>query len=119
MNRKNYPTDLTDAQWEKLSAFLPTPQPLGRPLKWEMRLIINAIFYVVKSGCQWRMLPHDMPPWQTIYYHFRKWSADGTWLLIHQALHEQIRRDVGKQPSPTAAIIDSQRDLYRTPRSVV
>ena len=73
-----------------------------------MRLIINAIFYAVKSGCQWRMLPHDMPPWQTVYYHFRKWKADDTWLLIHQALHEQTRRDGGKEPSPTAAIIDSQ-----------
>ena len=108
MNRKSYPTDLTDAQWEKLSSFLPTAEPLGSPLKWEMYLIINAIFYVVKSGCQWRMLPHDMPPWQTVYYHFRKWSADDTWLLIHQALHEQTRRDVGKEPSPTAAVIDSQ-----------
>ena len=68
MNRTSYPSDLTDAQWEKLSPFLPTPHPLGRPLKWEMCLIINAIVYVVKSGCQWRMLPHDMPPWQTVYY---------------------------------------------------
>ena len=81
---------------------------LGRPLKWEMCLIVNAIFYVVKSGCQWRMLPYDMPPWQTVYYHFRKWEADNTWLLIHQALHEQTRCGGGKAPSPTAAIIDSQ-----------
>ena len=108
MSRKSYPSDLTDAQWEKLSSFLPTSQPLGRPLKWEMCLIINAIFYVVKAGCQWRMLPHDMPPWQTVYYHFKKWEADNTWLLIHQALREQTRCDGGKQPSPTAAIIDSQ-----------
>ena len=108
INRKSYPSDLTDAQCKKLSSFLPTPQPLGRPLKWEMCLIINAIFYVVKSGCQWRMLPHDMPPWQTVYYHFRKWKADDTWLLIHQSLHEQTRRDGGKEPSPTVAIIDSQ-----------
>ena len=72
MNRKSYPSDLTDAQWQKLSSFPPEPQPLGRPLKWEMCLIINAIICVVKSGCQWRMLPHNMPPWQTVYYHFRK-----------------------------------------------
>ena len=108
INRKSYPSDLTDAQCKKLSSFLPTPQPLCRPLKWEMCLIINAIFYVVKSGCQWRMLPHDMPPWQTVYYHFRKWKAEDTWLLIHQSLHEQTRRDGGKEPSPTVAIIDSQ-----------
>ena len=91
MNRKSYPSDLTDAQWQKLSSFLPAPQPLGKPLKWEMYLVINAIFYLVKSGCQWRMLPHDMPPWQTVYYHFSKWQADNTWLLIHQALREQTR----------------------------
>lgn len=108
MNVNSYPSDLTDAQWEQLSAYLPTPKQQGRPLKWEIRLIINAIAYLVKSGCQWRMLPHDMPPWQTVYYHFRKWEADGTWSVIHQALHEQTRRDVGKEPSPTVAIIDSQ-----------
>ena len=108
MNLKSYPTDLTDAQWENLLPYLPEPSPLGRPLKWEMRSIINAMFYIVKSGCQWRMLPHQMPPWQTVYSHFRKWKALGTWLMIHQALHEQTRRDVGKEPSPTVAIIDSQ-----------
>ena len=108
MNLKSYPTDLTDAQWEKLLPYLPKPSPVGRPLKWEMRSIINAMFYIVKSGCQWRMLPHQMPPWQTVYSHFRKWKIDGTWFMIHQALHNQTRRDVGKVPSPTVAIIDSQ-----------
>ena len=108
MTSTNYPTDLTDAQWDKLLPYLPEPSPIGRPLKWEMRSIINAIFYIVKSGCQWRMLPHQMPPWQTVYSHFRKWKTLGTWFMIHQALHEQIRCDVGKAPSPTVAIIDSQ-----------
>ena len=108
MNLKSYPTDLTDAQWEKLLPYLPKPSSLGRPLKWEMRSIINAMFYIVKSGCQWRMLPHQMPPWQTVYSHFRKWKIDGTWFMIHQALHNQTRCDVGKIPSPTVAIIDSQ-----------
>ena len=92
----------------KLLPYLPEPSPIGRPLKWEMRSIINAIFYIVKSGCQWRMLPHQMPPWQTVYSHFRKWKTLGTWVMIHQALHEQIRCDIGKAPSPTVAIIDSQ-----------
>ena len=108
MPRTNYPTDLTNAQWEKLLPYLPKPLPLGRPLKWEMRSIINAMFYIVKSGCQWRMLPHQMPPWQMVYSHFKKWKALGTWLMIHQALHEQPRCDIGKAPSPTVAIIDSQ-----------
>ncbi len=88
MNRTRYPSDLTDVQWQKQSAFLRTLQLFGRRLKWEMCLIVNAIFYVVKSGCQWRMLPYDMPPWQTVYYYIRKWKADNTWLLIHQAIHE-------------------------------
>ena len=108
MTSTKYPTDLTDAQWDKLLPYLPEPSPIGRPLKWEMRSIINAIFYIVKSGCQWRMLPHQMPPWQTVYSHFRKWKTLGTWVMIHQALHEQIRCDIGKAPSPTVAIIDSQ-----------
>ena len=108
MTPTTYPTDLTNAQWDKLLPYLPKPSPVGRPLKWEMRSIINAIFYIVKSGCQWRMLPHQMPPWQTVYSHFRKWKTDGTWLMIHQSLHEQTRCDIGKAPSPTVAIIDSQ-----------
>ena len=108
MTSTTYPTDLTDVQWENLLPYLPEPSPLGRPLKWEMRSIINAIFYIVKSGCQWRMLPDQMPPWQTVYSHFRKWKIDGTWFMIHQALHNQTRCDVGKTPSPTVAIIDSQ-----------
>ena len=98
MTTTKYPTDLSDAQWDKLLPYLPKPSPIGRPLKWEMRSIINAIFYIVKSGCQWRMLPHQVPPWQTL----------GTWVMIHQALHEQTRSDIGKTPSPTVAIIDSQ-----------
>ena len=104
MTSTHYPTDLTNAQWENLLPYLPEPSSLGRPLKWEMRSIINAMFYIVKLGCQWRMLPHQI----TVYSHFRKWKIDGTWFMIHQALHEQTRRDVGKVPSPTVAIIDSQ-----------
>ena len=98
MNRKRYPSDLTDVQWKKLSPVSSDPSTISRPLKWEMCLIVIAIFYVVKSGCQWRMLPYDIPPW----------DADKTWLLIHQALHEQTRCDGGEAPSPTAAIIDGQ-----------
>ena len=108
MTTTKYPTDLSDAQWDNLLPYLPKPSPIGRPLKWEMRSIINAIFYIVKSGCKWRMLPHQMPPWQTVYSYFRKWQTLGTWVMIHQALHEQTRSDIGKTPSPTVAIIDSQ-----------
>lgn len=70
MNHKSYPSDLTDAQWENLLPYLPTPQQRGRPLKWELRLIINAILYIVKSGGHWRLVPHDMPPWQTVIVPF-------------------------------------------------
>ena len=98
MTSTKYPTDLTDAQWDKLLPYLPEPSPIGRPLK--LRSIINAIFYIVKSGCQWRMLPHQMPPWQTVYSHFRKWKTLGTWVMIHQALHEQIVVILAKPPHP-------------------
>ena len=103
MTPTNYPTDLTDAQWEKLLPYLPEPSPLGRPLKWEMRSIINAIFYI-ESGCQRSIAT------MTVYSHFRKWKALGTWFMIHQALHEQTRCDIGKAPSPTVAIIDSSQN---------
>ena len=108
MNSKNYPSDLTDKQWRALSPYLPPPQKRGRPPKWEMRQIINAIFYFVKTGCPWRMLPADMPPWQTVYNYFAKWQANGTWIVIHQARNEQIRCDMNKSPSPSVALIDSQ-----------
>jgi putative transposase len=105
---KPYPTDLTDDQWEKLSPYLPERTGRGRRPKWEIRIIINAILYVVYTGCQWRMLPHEYPPWQTVYYHFRKWQKAETWFVMHQALHQDVRKQAGKDPEPTAAIIDSQ-----------
>ena len=97
MNRKRSPSDWQMYNGRNFPRFF---QPFNH--------YVNAIFYVVKSGCRRRMLPYDMPPSQTVYYHFRKWEADNTWLLIHQALHEHTRCDGGKAPSPTAAIIDSQ-----------
>jgi len=105
---RSYPTDLTDQQWERLSPYLPIQRGRGRRLKWELRVLINAILYVVYTGCQWRMLPHDFPPWQTVYYHFRKWQRDQTWFLVHQAIHQDARRAAGKEPEPTGVIIDSQ-----------
>ena len=105
---KAYQSDLTDQQWERLSRYLPQLPNRGRHLKWERRVLIDAILYVVYTGCQWRQLPHDFPPWQTVYYHFRKWQKDETWFLIHQALHQDARREAGKEPEPTGALIDSQ-----------
>ena len=105
---KPYPTDVTDDQWERLSQYLPERRGRGRRLKWELRLLINAILSVVTTGCQWRMLPHEFPPWQTVYYHFRKWQKHETWFVMHQALHQDVRKQEGRDPEPTAASIDSQ-----------
>src|SRR5215211_5356567 len=106
--RKPYPTDLSDAQWSRLRSFLPTPKAEGRPSTHSLRNILDAIFYVLKSGFHWRLLPHDFPPWSTVYYHFRRFRLSGLWSLILKALHAAERKRAGKDPQPTAAIIDSQ-----------
>jgi putative transposase len=106
--RKAYPTDLTDEQWKILEPLVPAPLPAPLPAKHARREIINAIFYINRSGCQWRMLPHDFPPWQLIYSYFRRWKKDGTLRRIHDALRRQVRQRAGRTPEPTAAIIDSQ-----------
>ena len=109
MERAGYSSDLTDQQWERLQPYLPERPRRGSHFrKWDFRVIINAIFYVVTTGCQWRMLPKNFPPWQSVYYHYHKWSKDQTWMLIHQSVHQQTRRAAGKNPEPSAAAIDSQ-----------
>jgi putative transposase len=106
--RKPYPTDVSDAQWSHLRSYLPTPNAQGRPRTHSLRVVLDAIFYVVKSGCHWRFLPHDFPPWSTVYYHFRRFRLSGLWSLILKALRAAERKRVGKDPQPTAAIMDSQ-----------
>jgi putative transposase len=106
--RKPYPSDLTDAQWEILEPLVPAPQPAPQPAQYSRREIVNAIFYVNRSGCQWRMLPHDLPPWQLVYGYFSQWRKDGTLQSINDALRRQVRKRAGRNPEPTAAIIDSQ-----------
>ena len=108
MERKPYPTDLTDAQWEILAPLLPEAKPGGRPRSVELREVVNAVLYVLRSGCPWRMLPHDIPPWQTSYKYFRNWTRDGTWERFHEALRPQIREAEGRNPEPSAVIIGSQ-----------
>lgn len=108
MARKAYPTDLSDPEWECLAPLLPPPQPRGRPRVHRLRTILNAILYVVRTGCQWRCLPLEFPPWQTVYHYFRQWRLDGTWEHIHTVLREQLRSKVGRNPQPSAGIIDSQ-----------
>ena len=107
--RSPYPTDLCDDEWEILEPLIPRAKPGGRPRAHQTREILNAIFYVLRGGCAWRLLPHDFSlPWQTAYHYFRAWRMDGTWEQIHTALRERLRRLLGREPTPSAAIIDSQ-----------
>jgi putative transposase len=106
--RQPYPSDLSDAQWTRLRSYLPAPKAQGRPRTHSLRDVFDAIFYVLKSGCHWRLLPHDFPPWSSVYYHFRRFRLSGLWFLILKALHAAERERVGKDPQPTAAVMDSQ-----------
>jgi putative transposase len=106
--RKPYPTDLSDEEWNYIEPHIPTPKEHGRPRIHSLREILNATFYVLRSGCQWRMLPHDFPRWPTVYYYFRKWRIDGTWESINRAIRERLRVRLKKNPQPSAGIVDSQ-----------
>jgi transposase len=106
--RQPYPSDLSDREWEIIEPYIPAPKPGGRPPKWERREIVNAILYVLKSGCPWEMLPHDFPPKGTVFWYFRQWRKDGTWERLNTVLREKTRRQLGRDPQPSAAIIDSQ-----------
>ena len=107
MNTKKYPTDSTDAQWEIIKRLIPVQRGQGRPRTVDLRRIMDAIFYILRSGCQWRMLPHDFPPWQTVFYYFAKWNKDGTLERIHDGLNEQVREQ-DKPTERTTAAVDSQ-----------
>jgi putative transposase len=106
--RKPYPTDLSDAEWSYIEPHMPAPGGFGRPRTHDLREILNAVFYVLRSGCQWRLLPHDFPRWPTVYWYFRKWRIDGTWERINRALRERLRVRLKRDPQPTAGIVDSQ-----------
>jgi putative transposase len=107
--RRPYATDLSYDEWKMLEPLVPGVKPGGRPRAHETRELLNAVFYVLRVGCAWRLLPHDFSlPWQTAYHYFRAWRIDGTWERIHTALRERLRRLLGREPTPSAAIIDSQ-----------
>lgn len=108
MARRAYPTDLTDAQWMILEPLVPPPKPGGRPPAHARREVVNAMLYVLRSGEAWRLLPHDLPPWQTVYHYFRLWRMDGSWDRINTVLRERVRVRAGREPTPSAAILDSQ-----------
>jgi len=108
MDRKAYPSDLTDAEWFILEPLIPPAKPGGRPRKVDMREILNGIFSVLRTGCSWRQLPHDLPPWSTVYTYFRQWRGDGTWERLNEALRSQLRQAEERNAQPSAAIMDSQ-----------
>jgi len=103
-----YPSDLSDTEWQNLRRLLPAPKRGGRPRTTDLRSVVNAIFYVLRSGCAWRMLPQDFPPFPTVYMYFKQWRDDGTWQRVHDVLRDRIRRLDGRKKSPSAAIVDSQ-----------
>lgn len=103
-----YPSDLSDAEWDVIEPLLPAAKHGGRPRTTPVRAIVDAIFYVSRSGCSWRMLPIDFPPYQTVYDYFRTWRKDGTWERVHDVLRRRLREREGREASPSAAILDSQ-----------
>ncbi len=106
--KRSYSTDLTDAEWKCLEPHVPLPNKRGRPKTHSSREILNAIFYLLKSGCAWRLLPRDFPPWETVYWWFRRWCIDGTFERLTTALRERLRARLGRNPHPSAGIVDSQ-----------
>ena len=106
--RKAYQTDLSDAEWPYVEPHLPTTKAPGRPRLHTPREILDAIFYIVRSGCAWRLLPHDFPPWKTVHHYFRRWRIDGTWERIHTALRRRLRVRKKRDPEPSAGVVDSQ-----------
>ena len=103
-----YPTDLTTKEWHHIAVFFPAARVRGRPRKWAPWQIVNAILYVTRTGCQWRMLPRDFPPWQTVYGYFWRWRQSGLWARLNTVLVKTARQQAGREPQPSAAIIDSQ-----------
>jgi putative transposase len=106
--REPYPTDLTDEQWHVIEPMVPPEKHGGRPREVDIREVVNAILYILRTGCQWRNLPHDFPPWGTVSWYFWLWSNDGTWTRIHDKLREMVREEAGREKEPSAAILDSQ-----------
>jgi putative transposase len=108
MNARRFETDLTDSQWGLLRPLLPAAKPGGRPRQTDLREVANAIFYLQRTGCQWRYLPKEFPPWSTVHTYYRAWRKGGTWQEVLDALRPRVRRAAGRKPTPRAAYMDSQ-----------
>lgn len=119
VRRHCYPSDLTDREWDALRPLIPGPQKLGRPPRYSKRSILNAIFYLVRSGCAWRMLPHDLPPWRICYFYFMTWKREGLWTRIHDHLRDQVRLSRGKKKlQPLRSSTRRALNLLITPEAV-
>lgn len=108
MKRGGYSTDLGDAQWALIEPHLPPPRRGGRRRTVSLRGVINAIFYLLRTGCQWRLLPRDFPPWGTVWWYFRRWRREGVWTRIHRALYPLARAKKDRRPGPSVVIMDAQ-----------
>ena len=108
MARKPYPSDLTDAQWVLVEPHIPPEKWGGRTRSVEMREVLNGILYLLRSGCSWRAIPHDLPNWGTCRHYYDRFRADGTWALVHERLRDRAREKAGRDPAPSAAVIDAQ-----------
>jgi len=108
MTRKSYSTDLTDAEWDLFQPYMPINQVLGRNRSVDLREVLNAIYYLIRTGCQWRMLPHDFPAWPTVYYYFGFWRRTGAWIKMNSDFRCDLRQANGRDPEPSAGAIDSQ-----------
>jgi len=106
--QKRYPTDLTDAEWAQVSRVIPAPKPGGRPATYDRREITNALLYMTRAGCSWRMMPTDLPPWRIVYWYFMQWKQDGTFDRLMDLLRGDLRVAEGRDRQPSAAIIDTQ-----------
>ena len=106
--RKPYPSDMSDAEWEVFKPMLPRPKGFGHPVEVDFREILNGIFYVQRTGCQWEMMPHDLPPYSTVYSYFRKWQRNGIWQTMHDQVRQKLRTQLGRTEHSSVAIADSQ-----------
>src|SRR5450432_2985270 len=114
MPNTSYDTDLTDAAWALVEPLLPAAKTGGRPRTTDTRAVLNGIFYLLRSGCQWRLLPHEFPPWRTVYYYFRSWDNAGVWVHLQRALYEQTRVAAGRETCPSVVIMDGRARFRRT-----